>query len=225
MEHPFGFINRTALCPLRRVIMQESRREKAGATMRVLRFWKPYHVLTQFTDRQGRATLADYVDVADVYAAGRLDYDSEGLLILTDSARLQHRLTHPAFGHPRTYLVQVERVPDEAALDQLRAGVMVKGQRTRPAQVERLAEPPDLPSRPVPIRERQHVPDCWLRLVISEGRNRQVRRMTAAVGHPTLRLVRWAIGPVTLAGLEPGQWRDLKPGERQSLWASAFQRD
>ena len=189
--------------------------------MRIIRFWKPYHVLTQFTDRQGRATLADYIDVPGVYAAGRLDYDSEGLLILADSARLRGRLTDPASAHPRTYLVQVER---EAALQLLRQGVDLPDGRTRPAQVELLAEPPDLPPRPVPIRYRKRVPDCWLRLTLTEGRNRQVRRMTAAVGHPTLRLVRWAVGPVTLEGLRPGQWRDLTNAEQEALWASAFGR-
>jgi len=188
--------------------------------MRIIRFWKPYQVLTQFTDRQGRATLADYIDAPGVYAAGRLDYDSEGLLILTDAGLLNARLTDPATAHPRTYLVQVERIPDAAALDALRRGVQLNDGLTRPAQVELLSAPPDLPPRPVPVRFRKSVPDCWLRLTITEGRNRQVRRMTAAVGHPTLRLVRWAIGPVTLAGLAPGAWRDLTPAEQQALWAS-----
>ncbi len=193
--------------------------------MRILRFWKPYQVLTQFTDRQGRATLADYVDVPGVYAAGRLDYDSEGLLLLTDTGLLNARLTDPATAHPRTYLVQVERIPDTAALGALRQGVQLNDGPTRPAQVELLPAPPDLPPRAVPVRFRKSVPDCWLRLTITEGRNRQVRRMTAAVGHPTLRLVRWAIGPVTLAGLAPGQWRDLTPAGQQALWASVSRPD
>lgn len=188
--------------------------------MRILRFWKPYQVLTQFTDRQGRATLADYIDVPGVYAAGRLDYDSEGLLLLTDTGLLNARLTDPTAAHPRTYLVQVERIPDMAALDALRRGIQLNDGPTRPAQVELLPAPPDLPPRPVPVRFRKSVPDCWLKLTLTEGRNRQVRRMTAAVGHPTLRLVRWAIGPVTLAGLAPGQWRDLTPAEQKALWAS-----
>jgi pseudouridine synthase len=188
--------------------------------MPIIRFWKPYHVLTQFTDREGRATLADYIDEPGVYAAGRLDYDSEGLLILTDDNALKTRLMAPRYAHPRTYLVQVERIPDAAALQALRDGVDIKGGRTRPAEVELLAEAPDLPPRPVPIRYRKHVPDCWLRLTLTEGRNRQVRRMTAAVGHPTLRLVRWAIGPVTLAGLTPGQWQALSPAEAKALWRS-----
>lgn len=188
----------------------------------ILKFWKPYNVLTQFTDPQGRPTLADFVTVKGVYAAGRLDLDSEGLLILTDSARLKTRLMNPVYEHPRTYLVQVERIPDEAALNTLRTGVDLKDGLTRPAQVERLETPPDLPERPVPIRYRKNVPDCWLKLTITEGRNRQVRRMTAAVGHPALRLVRWAVGTVTLAGLAPGEWRELTKAEADALWVSAM---
>lgn len=188
----------------------------------IIKFWKPYGVLTQFTDAQGRPTLADYIPLPNVYAAGRLDMDSEGLLILTDSARLKTRLMNPRFEHPRVYLVQVERIPDETALRRLREGIDLKDGRTRPARVERLENPPDLPERPVPIRFRKHVPDCWLRLTLTEGRNRQVRRMTAAVGHPTLRLVREAVGPVTLEGLTPGAWRALTPAEAAALWASAF---
>lgn len=191
---------------------------------RVIRFWKPFEVLTQFTDDQGRATLADYVDVPGIYAAGRLDYDSEGLLLLTDSGRLNARLTQPSFAHPRTYLAQVERVPDDDALAQLRRGVTLSDGPTRPAQVELLDTPPDLPERSTPIRFRKNVPTAWIRLTITEGRNRQVRRMTAAVGHPTLRLVRWAIGPITLEGLSPGQWLPLTPIEVDRLWQSAFRR-
>ncbi len=190
----------------------------------ILRFWKPFNVLTQFTDPEGRATLADYIPVKGVYAAGRLDYDSEGLLVLTDNARLKTRLTDPAFAHPRTYLVQVERIPDETALRRLRDGVELNDGLTRPMEVELLAKPPELPERPVPVRVRKTVPDCWLRLTLTEGRNRQVRRMTAAVGHPTLRLVRWAVGPITLAGLEPGGWSALDPQQADALWKSAFKR-
>ena len=189
----------------------------------VIRFWKPFGVLTQFTDRQGRPTLADYIDLKGIYAAGRLDYDSEGLLLLTDSGPLNARLTNPTFAHPRTYLAQVERIPDEAALAQLRAGVDLSDGRTRPASAELLPQPPDLPERPVPIRFRKNVPTSWLRLTITEGRNRQVRRMTAAVGHPTLRLVRWAIGPITLAGLAPGQWLPLDAAEVEALHHSTRQ--
>lgn len=185
----------------------------------VLRFWKPYHVLTKFTDAEGRPTLADYVSLANVYAAGRLDYDSEGLLILTDDGRLNARLTEPRYAHPRTYWVQVERDPDHAALEQLRCGVEIKGGRTRPAVARRIDEP-GVPPRPVPIRYRANVPTAWLELILTEGRNRQVRRMTAAVGHPTLRLIRWAIGPITLAGLEPGTWEVLSEPEIDALWRS-----
>jgi 23S rRNA pseudouridine2457 synthase len=192
----------------------------AGET--ILRFWKPYGVLTQFTDREGRPTLAEYVPHKNIYAAGRLDLDSEGLLILTDSARLKTRLMDPAFEHPRTYWAQVERVPDERALDQLRAGVTLSDGPTRPADVRLLETAPELPERPVPIRYRKNVPTAWIALTITEGRNRQVRRMTAAVGHPTLRLVRCAIGPITLDGLAPGQWQELTSAEAKSLWSSAL---
>lgn len=190
----------------------------------VIRFWKPYNVLTQFTDSEGRATLADYIDVPDIYAAGRLDYDSEGLLLLTADGALNAHLTNPKFEHPRTYLVQVERVPDEQALSKLRTGVELNDGRTHPAKVEMLDTPPDLPERTVPIRFRKNVPTAWLRLTITEGRNRQVRRMTAAVGFPTLRLVRWAVGTLTLEGLQPGQWQALTPTETQALMRNAFRR-
>ncbi|MFN8420414.1 MAG: pseudouridine synthase [Anaerolineae bacterium] len=185
--------------------------------MRILKFWKPYDVLTQFTDTEGRATLADYIDVPNVYAAGRLDRDSEGLLLLTDDARLKTHLTEPRFAHPRTYWAQVERIPDEAALQKLRNGVLLNDGMTRPAQAELLPADPDLPQRPVPIRFRKNVPTAWLQLTLTEGRNRQVRRMTAAVGHPTLRLVRWAVGSITLVGLQVGEWRDLTEQEQRDL--------
>jgi 23S rRNA pseudouridine2457 synthase len=189
--------------------------------MKVYRFWKPYGVLTKFTDSEGRPTLAEYVHIPNIYAAGRLDLDSEGLLLLTDSGALSHRLTDPRFEHPRTYWAQVERVPDETALQHLRTGVDLheggKLWRTRPAQVELLAAPPDLPERSVPIRFRQNVPTAWLQLTITEGRNRQVRRMTAAVGYPTLRLVRRAIGTITLDGLMPGMLLPLSRAESASL--------
>ena len=188
--------------------------------MQIYRFWKPYNVLTKFTDADGRPTLADYIDVANVYAAGRLDMDSEGLLLLTDSGALQHRLSDPRFEHPKTYWAQVERIPDETALESLRRGVELseggKLWRTKPAQA-RLIEPPDIPERPVPIRYRAHIPTTWLELTISEGKNRQVRRMTAAVGYPTLRLVRWAIGSITLAGLQPGQYQPLTKTEIEQI--------
>lgn len=188
-----------------------------AAGSRTIAFFKPYDVLTQFTDAAGRATLKDYVDVPGVYPAGRLDRDSEGLLLLTDNGPLAHRLTDPRFEHPKTYLVQVERLPEPAALDALRRGVVLNDGPTRPASVTLLDEAPDLPERPVPIRFRKNVPTAWLSLTIHEGRNRQVRRMTAAVGHPTLRLVRVAVGPVTLGTLQPGCWRDLTPEEAAAL--------
>lgn len=178
---------------------------------RLILFNKPYGVLSQFTDRgtagSVRSTLSDYVDVPGVYPAGRLDRDSEGLLMLTDDGRLQARIADPRFKLPKSYLVQVEGDCGEEALAALRRGVMMKDGLTLPAEAARIADP-DLWPRDPPIRIRQSVPDCWLRLTIREGRNRQVRRMTAAVGHPTLRLVRWAVGEWTVEGLASGEWRD-----------------
>lgn len=178
---------------------------------RLVLFNKPYGVLSQFTDERAdapRRTLAEFIDLPDVYPAGRLDHDSEGLLVLTDHGRLQARIADPRFKLAKTYLVQVEGEPVEDALARLRAGVALKDGLTRPAEVERIAEPILWPRNP-PIRVRQTVPDNWLRLTIREGRNRQVRRMTAAVGHPTLRLVRWSIGEWSLDGLAPGEWRQV----------------
>jgi 23S rRNA pseudouridine2457 synthase len=179
---------------------------------RLILFNKPYGVLPQFTDRgtvTPRPTLSAFIDVPGVYPAGRLDLDSEGLLLLTDDGRLQARIADPRFKLPKTYLVQVEGDPTEASLDQLRRGVLLKDGMTRPAEVELLPTPPELlwPRDP-PVRFRKSVPDRWLRLTIREGRNRQVRRMTAAIGHPTLRLVRWRVGDWTLDGLRPGEWRE-----------------
>lgn len=191
--------------------------------MKVYRFWKPFGVLTKFTDAEGRPTLADYVTIPEIYAAGRLDMDSEGLLLLTDNGALSHRLTDPRFEHPRTYWAQVERVPDETALQALRSGVDLseggKLWRTRPAQAQ-LIDAPDVPERVPPIRVRQSIPTAWLQLTIREGKNRQVRRMTAAVGHPTLRLVRWSIGALTLAGLTPGALLPLSAQELARLQKS-----
>ena len=154
----------------------------------------------------------------DVYPVGRLDMDSEGLLLLTNDGLLKYRLLHPRYGHWRTYWAQVERIPDNEALRRLAEGVVIAGgYRTRPARVRRI-EPPELPPRPMPIRYRKTVPTCWLEISIREGKNRQVRRMTAAVGHPTLRLVRVAIGPLRLDGLEPGRWRLLTPDEEAALY-------
>lgn len=168
---------------------------------------KPYEVLSQFSGDGVRRTLKDFVDVPGVYPAGRLDHDSEGLLLLTDDGRLQARIADPRHKLAKTYLVQVEGVADVAALDRLRAGVMLKDGPTLPAEVAAIEAPALWPRNP-PVRFRKSVPDCWLQLTIREGRNRQVRRMTAAVGLPTLRLVRWQVGEWTLEGLAPGDWRD-----------------
>lgn len=168
---------------------------------------KPFNVMSAFTDREGRPTLADYVPVKGVYPAGRLDRDSEGLLLLTDDGALQARISEPRFHLPKTYLVQVEGIPSDDSLQQLRNGVQLNDGLTRPAQAERIEAPALWPRQP-PVRTRVSIPDCWISLTISEGRNRQVRRMTAAVGHPTLRLVRWRIGDWALDGLAPGQWRE-----------------
>ncbi|MDF1630308.1 MAG: pseudouridine synthase [Alcanivoracaceae bacterium] len=175
---------------------------------RLLLLNKPFNVLSQFRDKDGRATLADYINVPAVYPAGRLDYDSEGLLLLTDDGALQARIAEPRFKLPKTYLVQVEGEVSETALAALRRGVELKDGMTLPAKAKAIA-PPALWPRDPPVRERKTVPDSWLALTISEGRNRQIRRMTAAVGLPTLRLVRWQIGDWTLQGLAPGQWREF----------------
>ncbi|RUR79746.1 pseudouridine synthase [Chlorogloeopsis fritschii PCC 9212] len=185
---------------------------------RYILFYKPYGVLSQFTqDTPTRRTLKDYIQVPDVYPVGRLDWDSEGLLLLTNHGQLQHRLCDPRFGHERTYLVQVERIPDQAALKQLEAGVLIKDYRTRPAKVRLLSEEPSLSDRDPPIRFRKTVPTAWLEMKLTEGKNRQVRRMTAVVGFPTLRLVRVAIAHLQIDGLQPGQWRDLTSRESQLL--------
>lgn len=184
--------------------------ENLSGIARLILFNKPYGVLSQFTDRgaeTARQTLSDFIDVPGVYPAGRLDRDSEGLLLLCDDGRLQARIADPRFKMPKTYLVQVEGEPEEASLDRLREGVRLKDGLTRPAQVERIPAP-DLWPRDPPIRVRKSVPDSWLKLTIREGRNRQVRRMTAAVGHPTLRLVRWSVGDWTLDGIASGEWSE-----------------
>jgi len=177
---------------------------------RVILFNKPFGVLSQFTDRGSptpRQTLSDFIDLPAVYPAGRLDRDSEGLLLLCDDGALQARIADPRYKLPKTYLVQVEGDPDEAALDRLRKGVSLKDGMTRPAKAEIIPDPQLWPRDP-PIRVRKSVPDSWLSLTIHEGKNRQVRRMTAAVGHPTLRLVRWSIGDWTLEGIARGLWTE-----------------
>lgn len=192
---------------------------------RYIAFYKPYGVLCQFSrDTPERSTLMDFIDVPDVYPVGRLDWDSEGLILLSNHGQLQHRLSHPQFAHPRTYWVQVERIPDDSALQQLRNGVEVQDYRTKPAQVQLIANAPDLPERIPPIRDRLTVPTAWLEMTLTEGKNRQVRRMTAKVGFPTLRLVRVRVGSLALEGLQPGQWRDLTNQEAQTILDLAFQR-
>ncbi len=181
------------------------------AVSRLLLLNKPFDVLTQFSpDGSGRRTLKDFVDVPGVYPAGRLDRDSEGLLLLTNDGPLQARIADPRHKLPKTYWVQVEGTPSEAQLDALRQGVLLNDGPTLPAQAQCLAQPPALWERQPPIRVRQSIPTAWLELTIREGRNRQVRRMTAAVGLPTLRLVRVRIGPWALDGLAPGQWREVQ---------------
>jgi 23S rRNA pseudouridine2457 synthase len=170
-------------------------------------FNKPFGVLPQFTDEAGRPTLADYIKVPGVYPAGRLDRDSEGLMLLTDDGRLQARIADPKHKMAKVYLVQVEGDIGADALAALRAGVRLKDGMTLPAEADRIEDPALWPRDP-PIRVRQNIPDNWIRLTIREGRNRQVRRMTAAVGHPTLRLVRWSVGEWTVAGLDVGAWRE-----------------
>jgi 23S rRNA pseudouridine2457 synthase len=196
---------------------------------RYILFYKPYGVLSQFSDAFGgsrsdhrngekeRRTLKDYIPVPKVYPVGRLDWDSEGLMLLTNRGQLQHRLADPRYGHSRTYWVQVERVPDPVAIQQLEQGVIIENYRTRPAKVRLLEPEPTLPPRDPPIRYRKSVPTAWLELVLTEGKNRQVRRMTAKVGFPTLRLVRVAIAHLHLGNMQPGEWRDLTAQELKLL--------
>jgi 23S rRNA pseudouridine2457 synthase len=186
----------------------------------LLAFFKPYGVLCQFTpDQPGQRTLADFGFPPGVYPLGRLDLDSEGLLLLSDEAGLNHRLLDPSSAHPRTYLAEVENIPTPAALETLRrGGIDLKGHKTRPCEAKLLDAPPALPPRDPPVRFRQNIPTAWLALTLTEGKNRQVRRMTAAVGFPTLRLVRVAIGRLAMEKLEPGRWRELTTTERALIW-------
>jgi pseudouridine synthase len=200
---------------------------KSAGRGRTFLLYKPYGVLSQFTDPSGRQTLAGFGPFGEgVYPVGRLDYDSEGLLVLTDDNQLKQMLLEPRYEHPKTYLVQVERVPDPDALNRLRTGILLDGKMTRPADVRLLESEPALPARSVPIRFRKNVPTAWLELTIREGRNRQVRKMTAAVGHPALRLVRTGIGGWKLGDMTPGEVRklpveiveDLKAGMRSGSY-------
>jgi 23S rRNA pseudouridine2457 synthase len=173
---------------------------------KIILFNKPYGVLCQFTDSEGRSTLADYIDDKDVYAAGRLDRDSEGLVVLTDDGKLQHKITDPKNKMEKTYWVQVEHEISEEALQALRNGIELRDGKTLPAKAKRIVPPDSLWPREPPIRQRKHIPTSWLELTIREGRNRQVRRMTAAVGFPTLRLIRYRIGSWTIDGIKNGEY-------------------
>ncbi|TYQ30233.1 pseudouridine synthase [Pseudanabaena sp. UWO310] len=188
--------------------------------------YKPYGVLCQFTDDSisPRPTLREYLDIPEVYSVGRLDFDSEGLLLLTNDGVLKHRLIDPQFEHSRTYWVQVEGIPTAEALQKLQHGVTIQGYRTKPAIAKLLDTEPALPPRDPPIRFRAHIPTAWLELTLTEGKNRQVRKMTASVGFPTLRLVRIAIAHLNLANLGVGEWRRLTDGELKELRAKVLPR-
>ncbi len=200
-------------------------RPHTSAERLVLAFYKPYGVLSQFSSEPGsrKPTLAQFGFPADVYPLGRLDHDSEGLLLLSNDGSLNHQLLDPSRRHPRSYLVQVENIPDQHALERLRSGLVIEGRPTLPCRAEILTHP-SLPERPVPIRQRKSIPTTWLRLILVEGRNRQVRRMTAAVGHPTLRLVRDSIGDLDLftLGLDPGQWCSLGNEDQKRILAGGL---
>lgn len=194
---------------------------KTQTRSRVIVFNKPYGVLSQFT-REGKwLSLADFGPFPrDVYAAGRLDADSEGMLILTNDNRIKEQITHPRFTHPRTYLAQVERIPEEDEMLQLSAGVVIEGKKTKDCAVRLLTKEPDMPPRIPPIRFRKNIPTSWIEITLREGRNRQVRKMTAAVGHPTLRLIRIRIGNLHMGDLAPGKWMELSSGEIGQLLAA-----
>jgi len=192
------------------------------AVLSLIALHKPYGVLSQFTpDGSPHRTLAEFGLPPGVYPLGRLDADSEGLLLLSDEAGLNHRLLEPEAGHRRTYWVQVERIPEASALRALETGLLIRGHRTLPARAWRLEPQPVMPPRQPPIRFRKSVPDCWIAVELCEGKNRQVRRMTAAVGHPTLRLVRVRIGAFDLGDLPAGRWREVSPAERRRIFGLA----
>lgn len=181
-------------------------------------FYKPYAVLSQFSPVAGKQTLKDYLSLPkDVYPVGRLDYDSEGLLLLTNDNAIKRLLTDPNSDFPKTYLAQVERIPNQVALEKIRTGVILEGKKTKPAEIELLTEEPSIPARSIPIRFRKTVPTSWIKIVLREGRNRQVRKMTAAVGHPTLRLIRIKIGTIGIDDLKPREWKELSLQQIQSL--------
>ena len=212
-------VNVFAKCTAKLYLARAMRPRRKKAFHYIL-FNKPFGVLSQFTPEAGRASLKGFGPFpGDTYAAGRLDAESEGLLLLTNDNSIKHRLTEPGYRHPRTYLVQVERIPGTEALQQLRDGVTFDGRRTRPSEVRLLDQEPELPARPIPIRFRKQVPTAWLEITLHEGRTHQVRRMTAVVGHPTLRLVRIRMGTLGLEGLAPGQSRMLSEKEIRELKA------
>ena len=203
--------------------IRTSNTQNLSSKITYILFNKPYLVLSQFSKVEGKKTLDEFGFPKGVYPVGRLDEDSEGLLLLTDDGKLKHKLEEPKFQHPRTYLVQVEDIPDENTLQKLRDGIEIKNRNTKsnfktlPALVELLQEDPNIFPRSVPIRFRKNIPTSWLRIILHEGKNRQVRRMTAAVGFPTLRLVRIAIGFLSIDGLEIGKWRELNNDEIKLL--------
>ena len=208
----------SSLCSFIRSAIFPFMKRSPGDRLHYILLNKPYGVLSQFSRAGGQPTLASLGPFPrDVYAAGRLDADSEGLLLLTNDNSLKHFITEPRFAHPRTYLVQVEGVPDEMALTALRVGVVIGGKGTRPAEARLLNGEPPIPPRPAPVRYRASIPTSWIELTLREGRNRQVRKMTAAVGHPTLRLVRIRIGGLSMEGLGPGDWRRLTAAEIEGL--------